>query len=232
MTVADLVMIVPSRGRPGNVRALREAWKATSTARSGFCVLVDGDDPCREEYVADAETVVGAVLVAEGERQRIGPLINSVAPHVADGCRAIGFMGDDHRPRTKGWDAVMLSALDQLGAGIVYGDDLIQRENLPTAFAMTSSIVRALGWMVPPGLEHLYIDDSVLALGREIGRIQYLPGVIIEHMHPIAGKAEWDDTYREANDGGQYVRDKIAYETWRRDHLAGDVERLQAVLHG
>lgn len=232
MTAVDLVMIVPSRGRPANVRALRDAWRATATARSAFVVLVDGDDPCRDEYVADAEgeTIHGAVLVSEGERMRIGPLLNSAAPRIAADCRAVGFLGDDHRPRTSGWDTAMVIALERIGWGIVYGDDLIQHEALPTAFAMSSSIVTALGRMVPEGLQHLYIDDATLALGRALGRIRYLPDIVVEHLHPIAGTAEWDETYRQANDGALYIRDKITFERWRDNDLPADVARLQVVL--
>jgi hypothetical protein len=218
------------------------AWQETATANSKLLVVVDEDDPAKNEYLLDTGTVdaiaedwaaYSEVLVVTGERQRIGPLLNQIAAQVADaGCRAVGFMGDDHWPRTRGWDARMLDALDQLGTGLVYGNDLLQGENLPTAVAMTSDIVRTLGWMVPPGMQHLYLDDAWLALGRAIGRITYLPDVVIEHRHPIANKAPWDDTYREANDGALYIRDKVAFERWRNNEMSGDVERLQGILRG
>ncbi|HEY9473032.1 MAG TPA: hypothetical protein VIS06_04165, partial [Mycobacteriales bacterium] len=202
MTV-DLVVLVPSRGRPGNIRDLRKAWDATSTARSAFAVIVDEDDPCCEEYLADA-TSREEVFVSRGRRRRIGQLLNEVAPQVAGHARAVGFMGDDHRPRSRGWDTTMLHTLDAMGGGLVYGDDLIHGEALPTAVVMSSQIVSALGWMCPPGLGHLYLDNAWLELGRALGRIRYLPGLVVEHMHPIAGKARMDDTYRQANTAEQY----------------------------
>lgn len=230
MTV-DLVVLVPSRGRPGNIRALREAWDATSTARSALWVIVDEDDPCRDEYVADGEPF-GDVHVRPGRRSRIGPILNEVAPQVAEHCRAVGFMGDDHRPRSVGWDTTMLHTLDAMGGGIVYGDDLIHGEALPTSVVISSSVIRALGWMCPPGIEHLYLDDSWRALGLAMGRLRYLPGLVIEHMHPIADKAPWDDTYRRANTGGQYDQDRAAFEAWRDGPMAAAVAAVKAVLGG
>jgi hypothetical protein len=119
-------------------------------------------------------------------------------------------------------------ALTELGSGIAYGNDLLQGERLPTAAFMTSDIIRTLGWMCPPTLEHLYIDNAWLELGRAMGRLRYLPDVVLEHLHPDAGKAQQDQTYAEANHPDRDRRDKAAFEAWRRDGLPRDLELLRA----
>ena len=53
--------------------------------------------------------------------------------------------------------------------------------------------------MVPPGMIHLYFDNFWLDFGRAMGKITYLPDVIIEHMHPAVGKAVLDAGYQEVN---------------------------------
>lgn len=93
---------------------------------------------------------------------------------------------------------------------------------------MTSDIVRTLGWMAPPTLEHLYIDNAWKTLGKGMGRLRYLPDVILEHMHPAAGKAEMDGTYHQANSGAQDQRDHAAFDAWVRDGLPGDLAKLRA----
>ena len=108
-------------------------------------------------------------------------------------------MGDDHRPRTDGWDTKMLAALRELGTGVVYGDDLLQGERLCTSWAMTSDIVRALGRMVPAPVEHMFCDNAVMDLAKAAKCLRYLPDVVIEHLHPLAGKADWDPGYWRVN---------------------------------
>lgn len=142
-----------------------------------------------------------------------------------------GFMGDDHVPRALNWDAHLTRNLRQLGpVGIVYGNDLVQGPALPTAVFMTSNIPRALGYMIPPGLRHLYADNTWLTWGRKLDRIRYLPDVVIEHVHPIAGKAQWDDTYAAANSGATYEHDAIEFDRYCAHDLEDDLRKLKELM--
>ena len=144
----------------------------------------------------------------------------------------MGFMGDDHCPRTVGWDRAYLDSLQELRTGMVYGNDLLQGGKLPTQIAMTSDIVRTLGYMAPPALTHLYVDNFWLNLGNQVGCLRYLPDVIVEHRHPVAGKAKWDAGYARVNDSAIYERDEAAYGEYQRTHLAADVTKVKALRHG
>ena len=146
------------------------------------------------------------------------------------GAYAVAFMGDDHRPRTKGWDTDYLDALDDLGTGMVYGDDLFQGEKLPTQIAMTVDIVRAVGWMAPPALRHLYVDSSWLALGKAADCIRYLPDVVVEHVHPAhpdGPKQAWDEGYKRVNSQAMYRRDGFNFERLRRTELPAAAEKIR-----
>lgn len=230
---ADLIVIVPSRGRPQNLLRLLSAWESTrrmSSVKAELWAIIDHDDPCRRDYeslLSDTRPYFDIYIPAP-PRTPIGPLLNELARKLKWDAQRIGFMGDDHMPRTDCWDGAIVDALDLLGSGIVYGNDLLQGEKLPTAAFMTSDIVRQLGGMCPPTLEHLYIDNYWLELGRAMGRLRYLPEVVIEHLHPAAGKAQQDQTYAEANAPDRDRRDRAAFEVWRRDGLAADVAKLRA----
>jgi hypothetical protein len=221
------VVIVPSRGRPEAIRELAEAFSDTCTADTLLHVALDEDDPSLAEY--------GPLAGQIGPHRSMVEALNASATLVAGRLSdfspfAVGFCGDDHRPRTKGWDAAYLEALRDMGTGIVYGDDLLQREKLPTQCAMTSDIVRALGYMAPPSLTHMYVDNFWLDLGRLAGCLRYLPDVVVEHMHPIAGKAEWDDGHRRVNAPAMYYRDRIAYARFREmGDLADAVAKVKAL---
>lgn len=223
---APLVIVIPSRGRPQAIAELHAAFEATTAGCSELVVALDLDDPTAAEYPRGLDGLRYVV----GRRNGFAPRLSHEAVKEARSAFAVGSWGDDHRPRTRGWDDQILGALEDLGSGIAYGDDLLQGEALPTAAHLTSDIIETLGWMTPPGLAHLYVDNFWLDLGRDIDRIRYLPDVVIEHMHPAAGKAEWDDLVRNANTPEAYNADRVAYEAYKRDRMAVDVERLRALL--
>ena len=69
------------------------------------------------------------------------------------------------------------------------------------------------------------------SLGDKAGVIEYLSDVLIEHMHPAAGKAEWDPGHIRVNRRQQYLRDNLSFEAWVLDGLDRDA-RLIADLRG
>jgi hypothetical protein len=214
------------------VKRVIDAWDATGAFDDGaeLMFVTDRDDPEQAAYEGAIEPRLG-VRGARGAGaitrlelpawQALVPKLNRAAMFVA-GAFAVGFAGDDHRPRTRGWARAYLDAL-RAGAGIVHGDDGYQHENLPTEWAMRGDIVRALGRMIPAPVAHLYCDNSIRDLGRATGLLRYLPDVSIEHMHPAAGKATSDEQYERVNGSEQYRADRRAYREWTRHGLAEDV---------
>jgi hypothetical protein len=92
---------------------------------------------------------------------------------------------------------------------------------------MTADIVRELGAMVPADVEHLYCDNVVRDIGIQAGCLRYLPEVLIEHMHPVVGKAESDEQYARVNSRQQNRGDRQAYRTWRAASLFGQAWRIK-----
>lgn len=233
-------MFVPSRGRPESVPRMVEAWLGTDAYRVASLVyVIDQDDPRYAEYQAqrldfprDIGTHPWVQFVAFPHWEPMVPKLNRAAKATVEhgAWFALGFMGDDHVPRTVGWAQRYVDELENMGSGIVYGDDLFQGAKLPTQWAMTTDIVAALGRMVPAPVEHLYCDNAIAALGLELNRLQFMPDVVIEHMHPLAGKAETDDGYRWANSAMQYRRDEAAYKQWLATGLRDDVAVVRAAI--
>lgn len=239
--MADLITVVPSRGRPHAVTPLVEAFFATTTADTVLMVVVDDDDPTLPDYRAALDVAQAAgrqAGMATGPAKSMNQALNGAAVMLVDEATkkppfAIGFMGDDHCPRTVGWDAAYLTALRELGSGLVYGNDLLQGERLPTQIAMTADLVRAWGWFAPPAQAHLYLDNFWLDIGRAAGCIRYLPDVVVEHRHPVARKAPWDAGYDRVNHPDSYERDRLAYEAFHRDNgFARAVEAVKTLRGG
>jgi len=226
--VNDLLVIVPSRGRPENLARFLDAVHATATSTTHVHAAVDEDDPLLTGY--DREWLAHC---AQGDRMETGPrdgLIgwtNKIALARAGGYRALASFGDDHLPRTRGWDTALLRAIgDMGGTGISFPWDGM-REDVPEAPVVSSGIVQALGWLLNPACAHYYGDDTLGALGRAAGCLAHCRAVWVEHVHPGTGTAPGDQTYRDSS--AHIEADKAAYQEWRQHQMATDVAAIRAL---
>jgi hypothetical protein len=229
----DLLVIIPTRGRPGAVPEIVQAWDDTG-ATADLLFAVDTDDPELAAYKKHAAELKGdgRVRFTFGKRRRMVGTLNTQAVKAAKSYRFLAFLGDDHRPRPadRPWDARFRECLSG-GPGIVYGNDLLQGENMPTAVAMTSDIVATLDYMAPPAMVHLCVDLVWKEWGTGMQRITYLDDVIIEHLHPANGKAEVDAGYEEVNSPEQVSSDSAAYYDYRDNGgLEADLEKLRKLV--
>jgi hypothetical protein len=226
----DLLLIVPSRARPGNVARLLDAVHAKSRLMTHVHVAVDDDDPEIEQYrqVMDSDGGPGDVLET-GPRKGLAAWTNEVAVRRAGEYPYLASFGDDHLPRTNGYDRALVRAIQDMGGtGFSYPWDGI-RADIPEAVVVSSDIVKALGWMCQPALQHYWIDDTWADLGHGAGCIRHLRAVVVDHIHPDAGKAPGDKTYSDAN--GKIPADREAYYRWRAERMAADIRTIRA-LHG
>lgn len=227
----SLVVLMPTRGRPGKAREAIEEFEAhKALPDSTIVAVVDHDGGVIQSGDRNGMFATARVGI-EHSGQGMGPALNGALDYAFEmGATVIGFLGDDHRARTPSFDQKILDANEAIGGGIIYGNDLIRGEELPTAVFMDARIVRALGWMALPGAYHLYLDDTWRELGKRMGRLKYLPDVICEHLHPIAGKADWDAEYARVNDAKWYDHDRAVYSQWLQDDLEMDAQRALAAL--
>lgn len=244
--VPELTVVVPSRGRPDSAPELCGAFARTCTADTELIFAVDGDDPTLDGYHAALRGAASAargratppylVVVPrrDGTRPTMVAALNAVAGHVArraEAPAAVGFMNDDHEPLTAGWDEIMLAAL-AARPGVVYGDDMVMGEAIPTAWVMSTVVLRALPHMVPEGLWHLYADDYVRDLARAAGCLAYLPHVKIRHNTPLVGRRPADEGYLRVNAGEVYDHDKAELARYRARRGEADVAAVRAALAG
>jgi GT2 family glycosyltransferase len=225
----NTAIIVPSRHRPHNIKELQQSLIDTETMSRLF-VVVDEDDETLEQYLSLENNFTKVLTFERGRKGMADPLNNAARLLVTvKDWQYFIFLGDDNRPRTLQWDKVWRTNLDELGTGLVYGDDLFHGEGLPTAVGMTRSIVEELNGMIPDGFAHLYLDNFWLRLGQDLNAIRYLPETVIEHLHPVTGKSEWDDSYLETNSIKSYNADSQMFDTYiASDNYHQLVERLGA----
>lgn len=237
----ELAVLIPTRGRPENVRKVISAWDFTNAWDHADMVLVaDADDPEIQGYrdLVDEDGLESIITLIEIPAWL--PMVHKLNAAARDqaaidwpsGYFALAFAGDDHLPQTIGWAKRYLDVLRELGTGMVYGDDGYQGRKLSTEWAITSDVVRALGRMVPADVEHMYCDNAMMDLFGAAGALRHLPEVRIEHMHPVAGKAETDDQYNRVNHRDQFSKDRRSYQRWLDRGRAADVALVRQLRKG
>ena len=213
------LVIVPSRSRPDSIDRAVKFLKETCII-SDICVAIDDDQ-------ADLYSRLDGVIYEVNPRLRMNGTLNLVANKYADQYKTIFFMGDDHLPQTLQWDHFLSGAIDSKGYGLAYGNDLFQSKNLATAVMMSTNIIKSFGFMAPPKLIHLFMDNFWMLLGMDLNAIWYFDDVIIEHLHFLAGKAETDAGYLEANAPDISSADGIEFRRYVDEEYQADLAKFK-----
>lgn len=216
------LVIIPARGRPDKAKFAFHELKRLSKI-SDFMIGLDDDD-------ADNYPEIEGVVREVNPRLKMNGTLNLLATRHADKYETITFMGDDHVVRTDGWDEKLYEDIKNRGFGIAYGNDLFQGENLPTMVMMSTNIIRELGFMAPPTLIHLFMDNFWKVFGQVLGCLDYRGDVIIEHMHYMAGKSASDAQYLEVNSSEVSTHDAIAFKDYAENQLKDDAIRVMMAV--
>lgn len=238
----DVLVVTPSRGRPAGLRRLIAGLVAQSATTVLLAVGLDEDDEQLDGYLDllyppfddEIGPIARGALLAVAPRMSLTGWTNRIVADHGHRADYVASLGDDHEPVTYGWDRMLIAGIGTLpgGIGIAYGDDTLQGEALPTAPLMSAEIPAALGYMCPPALAHYYVDNAWRDLGRESGRLVYMPDVIVRHHHPAGPTGGgprgflWDDTYEDAQATWSTGIDHAAYQAWRDTGLAGDARKI------
>jgi len=218
-----LGILLPTRGRPSNLHRFIEATVLTAVDWHLYLRL-DYDDPAVTDYdeVLDGWSYYkGRITVVHGKRVGFGASLNELAARAErDGVSHVGILGDDVVPVDHGWDVALVEALGE-NLGVAYGDDGLRGKHardLPTHYVTQTEVYRRLGYLSPPTIRHLFLDNVARDVGRHLENFVFVP-VEIRHLHPWAEGEQIDDaTYREGG-RNKTIRnaDRRAYIRWTRD---------------
>lgn len=184
-------ILVPSRGRPENIRRLYRSLEETTLGRWELLVRLDDDDPALREY--ESEIAMTRIV---GKRLMLAELWNDLLPS-AEG-DVLMLCGDDVTFNTKHWDREIVGAFPVDGIGVVHGNDLSPNSaTIATHPFVSRKWVKTLGYLAPPYFTSDYVDLWLTEVADRLERRSYLPDVVFEHHHPAFKKAVWDRTYQE-----------------------------------
>ena len=216
------LVILPTRSRPDSAERCINALKEHSTI-SDFVIAIDDDQ-------SDLYPRLDGVTYEVNPRLRMNGTLNLVANKYTDKYETIFFLGDDHLVQTPAWDQYLSGAIAQKGYGLAYGNDLLQGFSLATAVMMSTNIIKPVGYMAPPKLVHLFMDNYWMSLGKRLGTLWYFEKVIIEHLHPVANKVAWDDQYREVNSDEISNKDRVEFNRYLNEEFDTEFKKIQDAL--
>jgi glycosyltransferase involved in cell wall biosynthesis len=229
--VPDLISVLcPTRNRPDSVAELITTAAETIDGPIEVIFYLDDDDKSADRVRALTEQVTRfPVRTITGPRIVLSQCWNECAA-IARG-EIMMQCGDDIRFRTAWWDTQVREIFARIPDRIVlvHGRDGHQDHKLATHGFLHRRWVDTVGYFVPPIFASDYNDQWLTEVADAIGRRVYLPGVYTEHMHPAAGKGEWDRTHQERL--VRHRRDNVdALYAGTANLRHRDAERLRAVL--
>ncbi len=194
---APVDVIVPVLHRPQNVEPFMSSLLASTGRATAWWVIEPGDAEVSE--------------LVQGWGGRIVECPGTFAQKVnyAHGLGRSPWMllvGDDVQFRA-GWLDQAEFVGDKYEANVVGTNDLgnprtLRGEHSPHPL-IRRSYVEEVGasWDGPgvvchEGYRHWYVDDEIVTAAKQRGVWQMAAGSVVEHMHPLFGKAQDDDVYR------------------------------------
>lgn len=224
--------LLPSLNRAKLLKEFFESYiKAKST--TPITALVDRQDPQMAEYLKVelpdkcklfiTESVLMADKVHEYWRQH-------------KDLDWIGILNDDHRLVTEEWDKKIMAQLN--GSNVVFTND--GGWNFPHricgAICFSGKILRALDYVFPGGIKHLYSDDAWGFLFSRAQCAQGLGDVTVLHDHAYKKKELQDETFFKINGpgglkdgvgtGGLWPADRAAFDKWFKEDAEKDVQKI------
>lgn len=223
--MSSLLVICPSHRRPNEALSLCRSFEKTKNLSStSLAFLVWEEDPDLRAYSKD-------MMVVACPEEQMAPRCNG-AQGMFEGYSAVGWVADDNRFNTPGWDEIVLHALRK--SPIVFGNDVESPGSKPSHVFMDARIPQALGWFLQPDLIGTFHDDAWMHLGtgaptqRPLGKngetgkgglgIRYIPEVVLSHL------------YTERDNSENFHHDMPLYESWVRHRAEDDIAKCRRAL--
>lgn len=214
MNSKKIAVLCPTRGRPENANLVLKSYNETSHSNSDIFFILDSDDFHNYNSIKDKYFNKIIFKKVGSNHGVVGP-VNYAAMMLCKKYDYLYFMGDDHRFVSEDWEEHFIHSMDLLGGiGVVYPNDLLQGCLLASSHLVSSNIVSTLGHFYNPIFTHLCTDNSIMHIGNSINKIKYLENIVIEHMHPFAGKSKWDDLYKHVNSDEMNKKDRDSWNLW------------------
>jgi hypothetical protein len=223
-----IALILPIRyageNRKNRLRDAINSWHKQSERLSDLHVIIDDDNVEVFNFLYSVKEIKS--ITVQSAENTLMQKLNTIALDIASNYKYMAFTADDIVFETP-WESKFVNYLSSVPYGVVYANDTLHGKKLPTHPCVSSNLVTALGFFGCPAVAHNYFDNFWMSIGTELGYIEYFDDVIMRHMHPIAGRAPYDELTVKILD--LMHSDGEGYTEYMNKNFIKDIEKIKRI---
>jgi hypothetical protein len=223
----NAIILLPTYQRPELLKTFLKSYIETETTTECW-VLVDKDDPKKEEYLK-IEYPKGVTLTLTVGRS-MAAKIRDVWDKIIN-LDAVCILNDDHELITKHWDQKCLSQIKGYNV-LGTNDNYVAPQRLAGATWWSGKVLRTIGYIFPPGIEHLYVDSVWEYLTSKAQCANILMDVVVAHNHAFKDQSKpKDETHNSIytsdwNDAAKEGTPAWHFKNWMEKDAEKDAQKL------
>ena len=225
----NISILVPTRKRVNNVKRLLQSIHDTALHSELIEIIfyVDHDDQESIDFIqalSNNSKIKTGIKLHIDKRDKPGYIYEQLYKKAAG--NIIMTAADDIKFNTKKWDYLVQEEFNFYPDKIllVFGYDGLQPPgSIATHYFQSREAIEKVGYVMPKDFGYNYSDNWMTTMYRAIGRLSYIP-IYVEHIHWGAGKAPYDEIYKEGSDAPHEESIKLYQDKERRDK---DIEILK-----
>ena len=199
----NIGILCPTRERVDWMKRMIESCLDTASDPDHIKIVLRLDTDDFESAEGYQQLIrIGKDQILKGPSKNLSLLWNDCYDLLGESTSINMHAGDDLIFRSQGWDAVAREEAKKFprGIGMVFFDDGLQHGGLSTHGLYSREWSETLGYFMPPFYSANYNDTHHMWLGKNLRHkgfddcCIYRGDVLIEHMHPTAGKASWSES--------------------------------------
>lgn len=111
------------------------------------------------------------------------------------------------------WDQLILDRIGDLSQPAVLDiSDGYRPDDLICSAILTRARLEQQGYFLHPEFLSMYSDNWFSHCAHRDGVVIPAKDILFEHLHPAAGKGQWDKTYLESNQSARYLQGEAVYQ--------------------
>ena len=205
-----LLVRMPTRSRPAQAIEVLAKYKAMAGMPVILEVVIDKDDTSITSEVLYRFHQLGCAITYGDHKSKI---------EACNGGRVtewdiVVLASDDMVPVQANWAVRICELFAEHHPhldGCLHTDDGYAHERVATLSIMGRRYYDLFNYLYHESYKSLFCDDEYGEVARKLGRIVYVPEVLIEHKHPAAGKASLDPLYSAALDSLTFTTESTFY---------------------
>lgn len=235
-----LLVLCPSRGRADKIHKMINSFEETiDKEHTDLHVLLDDNDSDIDKYKNNVPSWVKLEIFEKKEISSFSAVLNKSLKQNND-YDFYCVTADDIIFLTKGWDKMFCNkgkfttGIDD-NIAMKYNGKKFSQPNVivngfPTVCGMDGDIIRALGWIALPTLNHGAIDFVWYWLAKRLGILKIEDSIHWVQHSPFYGNDREDETFKISNSKSNKIHDGEVFRRWLKYECINDVNKVREIL--